>query len=159
MPPVGVIRLSNDQRQELYKSVGYDSNEMNKAAPKGYVKAKIHIHLGQGSITLLSEKKNTPLVQLALNNIISDVELQEESFKCLVTMADLNLIDLGNPRNQFPKVISRTKSKKATSALASIYIEKNPPSASANKCDYYFAVTFDRIDIVLNVELIQAISM
>lgn len=154
IPEPGIIKLTDEQKLELYKFIGYEKKEIEiKEKPLNYVKMKLHFHFVNGSLTFIDSKNKNIIAQGIITNLISDIQFMEGGFKTLISIGNFELIDKINSNSFFSKIITRRK-KGSNSSLMTIFIEKGKPNS---KSDYYFGVTLDRIDIIFNFNLLQKV--
>lgn len=164
MKAAGIERLTDEQKLELYKAIGFSGTEESSliaslAIEKEFIKIKMHFHLVVGSVTILDshlgeDQENThfEIAQIRFDHLTSDVQIMDKSFQCLFTVGNFSVLDKRD--TPFQEIISRRKGHPSKS-LVSIFFEKNPPGS---KSDYYLAVNTDRIDILFNIKLIQHIT-
>lgn len=165
MKAAGIERLTDEQKLELYKAVGFsgESEESSLIASlaieKEFIKIKMHFHLVVGSVTILDshqgeDQKNShvEIAQIRFDHLTSNIQIMDKSFRCLFTVGNFSVSDKRD--TPFQEIISRRKGHPSKS-LVSIFFEKNPPGS---KSDYYLAVNTDRIDILFNIKLIQHIT-
>jgi vacuolar protein sorting-associated protein 13A/C len=99
--------------------------------------------------------RTRPIVTITFTELFMDMEFKQGSFKSLVTMSDIGILDQSNPDSYYTKILARRKTETSHSKFLQIAFEKIPRDGDN---DFFIAVHIDRVDIVINLKLLQRIT-
>lgn len=152
-----IIHISEDQRNDLYKQIGYTKTKeiQTLSIPETYVKFKVLVNLKQGKVSLKDLKTSRDIVEANIQKLGFDVGLREKSVLVKVGLGAFEIVDKYSTNSCFPKILSRReKDPNSEKDLASLEVEYKPPES---KTDLKVLMLLNRVDIVFNIPLVQKI--
>lgn len=167
------FQLSEDDRQKLYQSVGYDVQQkaIEGTVPKDYVQLRVNFMLKKGAISLIDAQSRTKIIEAQYADLGAGITLCEDTSRFMVNMAlgSFNIFDRFSKDTRFKNILSRRENASIDHSdstiasngslsvherpLASLKVESNP----SEDADLYVGITLDELDFVANVSLIQRI--
>eukprot|EP00761_Pharyngomonas_kirbyi_P006243 gb/GECH01006249.1/.p1 GENE.gb/GECH01006249.1/~~gb/GECH01006249.1/.p1 ORF type:complete len:2936 (+),score=680.48 gb/GECH01006249.1/:1-8808(+) len=148
------VQLSQEQRDELYKIVGYeDSKQAAAKYPPDYVHTKVFFSLNRGSLALIDWKTGNDIIQSSIFNLSASTAMSDDNMNGRLTLGSFDVLDKVSKGTCFPKIVSRKESDKDKD-LVSVSFEKNPKKGNA---DMAANLNIKPLDVNVNLDLVKTV--
>eukprot|EP00026_Physarum_polycephalum_P000020 Phypoly_transcript_00020.p1 GENE.Phypoly_transcript_00020~~Phypoly_transcript_00020.p1 ORF type:complete len:3396 (+),score=660.90 Phypoly_transcript_00020:132-10319(+) len=148
------VELTQEQKEELYKTIGYDEVVSETVMPKDYVAQVANLEVKAISFQLNSTRINKPLIHASLDKISLKVNARQDAVKADVAVQAFTIVDKATEGTLFPQLVAPSKGAGGTQ-FCQVAFETNPLSGHA---DVVVAVRVAPLDVVVHRPLIDSIT-